>query len=271
MTNPPQPCPIGMSKSLVGKCGGKRVILWGRVCARGLDAAIVTIVLFLIVTCVVGASSEAPFFETWWGRHLFVLLLGSLALAVLVGAGLPLRRWVRVPLDQLPELDAASDGAGPEDRSGPAHPAARRGSPGGGYRCSPAGRALLPRRETSAESMPGTNTSSNRKRAANASIPPPWRPRRCPTTRTSPRPPTWRRSSISCPAPSKPRDTDAVEIAPKPLAAVRSGFLPSEVEQAGAVEFLGHCRNRPAGLAGGVSSKGRTPRLWKRKLPGPSG
>jgi len=117
MTMVGQPCPIGMSKSLVGRCSGKRVILWGRVCARGLDAAIATIVLFLIVTCLVGASSEAPFFERWWGRHMFVLLLGSLALAVLVGAALPLCRRVRVPLDQLPELDAASDDAGPEGHS----------------------------------------------------------------------------------------------------------------------------------------------------------
>ena len=106
-----------MSKSLVGRCGGKRVILWRRVCARGLDVALVAFVLFLIVTCVVGASSEAPFFERWWGRHVFVLLLGSLTLAVLGGAGLPLCRWVRVPLDQLPELDAAADGAGPKEHS----------------------------------------------------------------------------------------------------------------------------------------------------------
>jgi hypothetical protein len=106
-----------MIKSLVGRCDGKRVILWGRVCAWGLDAVIVAFVLFLIVTCVVGASSEAPFFERWWGRHVFVLLLGSLALAVLGGAGLPLCRWVRVPLDQLPELDAAADGAGPKEHS----------------------------------------------------------------------------------------------------------------------------------------------------------
>jgi hypothetical protein len=28
MTIAGQPCPIGMSKSLVGRCGAKRVILW---------------------------------------------------------------------------------------------------------------------------------------------------------------------------------------------------------------------------------------------------
>jgi hypothetical protein len=107
-----------MSKSLVGRCGGKRVILWGRVWARGLDAALVALVLFLIVTCVVGASNEAPFSETWWGRHLFALLLGFVALPVLAAAGLPLLRWLRLPLDILPELEAGPGGRESETYSG---------------------------------------------------------------------------------------------------------------------------------------------------------
>ncbi len=105
---PRRRCPIGMSKSLVGRSHGRRVILWGTVCARALDAAVAGVVLFLIVTCAMGASSEAPFFETWWGRHVFVLLLGVLALAVGVVAALPMLRWLRLPLDQLPELEAPS-------------------------------------------------------------------------------------------------------------------------------------------------------------------
>jgi hypothetical protein len=117
MTIVGQPCPTKMSKPLVGRCGGKRVILWGRVCARGLDAALVTFVLFLIVTCVVGASTDAPFFETWWGRHLFILLAGFLALAVLLTAVFPLRRWLRLPLDRLPDLDTVSGSAGSGNRS----------------------------------------------------------------------------------------------------------------------------------------------------------
>ncbi len=107
-----------MSKSLVGRRGGKRMILWGRVWARGLDAALMALVLFLIVTCVAGASNEAPFSETWWGKHLFILLLGFVALPVLVAAGLPLLGWLRLPLDRLPELEDGPSGVGFEDHSG---------------------------------------------------------------------------------------------------------------------------------------------------------
>src|SRR5664279_2216021 len=116
MTIVSQPCPIGMSKPLVGRCGGKRTILWGRVCARGLDAALATAVIFLIVTCVMGASTAAPFFETWWGGHLFILLLGFLVPTVLLAAVWPMLKWLRLPLDQLPDRDAGSDGAVSENR-----------------------------------------------------------------------------------------------------------------------------------------------------------
>ena len=116
MTNARQPCQIGMSKPLVGRSGGKRQILWRRVCARGLDAGLAVFVVFLIVTCMVGASSEGPFFETWWGGHLFILLLCFLAPAVLLAAVWPMSRWLRLPLDQLPDLCADSGGSGSEDR-----------------------------------------------------------------------------------------------------------------------------------------------------------
>jgi len=105
-----------MSKPLVGRSGGKRQILWGRVWARGLDAALAVFVVFLVITCVVGASSEGPFFETWWGGHLFILLLCFLAPAVLLAAVWPMWRWLRLPLDQLPDLCADSGGSGSEDR-----------------------------------------------------------------------------------------------------------------------------------------------------------
>jgi uncharacterized membrane protein len=181
-----------MSKSLVGRCGGKRVILWGRVCARGLDAALVAFVLFLIVTCVVGASSEAPFFESWWGRHVLVLLLGSLALAVLVGAALPLRRWVRVPLDQLPELDAASDGAGPEEHS--ARRIRRRGVAALVAVVAVPLLVVFFYLEENERGAYAWNRYKQQQEARGERLDP----------RTSPRPPTWRRSSISCLAPSKP-------------------------------------------------------------------
>ena len=116
MTNARQPCQIGMSKPLVGRSGGKRQVLWRRVCARGLDAGLAVFVVFLIVTCMVGASSEGPFFETWWGGHLFILLLCFLAPAVLLAAVWPMSRWLRLPLDQLPDLCADSGGSGSEDR-----------------------------------------------------------------------------------------------------------------------------------------------------------
>lgn len=106
-----------MSKSLVGRRGGNRVILWGRIIARGFDAALVAFVLFLIVTCVMGASTEAPFFDSWWGRHLFLTLPGFLALGVLVATALPMLRWLRLPLDRLPDLDTLSGGAESEDHS----------------------------------------------------------------------------------------------------------------------------------------------------------
>ncbi len=118
MTNARQPCPIGMSKPLVGRCGGRRVILWGRVCGRGFDAALVAGVVFAIVTCVVGASNEAAFLETWWGRHLLVLLLGFVALPALVAAGLPLLRRLRLPLDELPDLETGAGGAESETYAG---------------------------------------------------------------------------------------------------------------------------------------------------------
>lgn len=105
-----------MSKPLVARSGGKRQILWRRVCARGLDAALAVFVVFLIVTCMVGASSEGPFFETWWGGHLFILLLCFLAPAVLLAAVWPMSRWLRLPLDQLPDLCTDSGGSGSEDR-----------------------------------------------------------------------------------------------------------------------------------------------------------
>jgi len=105
-----------MSKPLAGRLGGKRKILWGRVCARGLDAALAVFVVFLVVTCIVGASSEGPFSETWWGGHLLILLLCFLAAAVLLIAVWPLSRWLRLPLDQLPDLGADSGGSGSEDR-----------------------------------------------------------------------------------------------------------------------------------------------------------
>ena len=107
-----------MSKSLVGRRSANRVILWGRVCARSFDAALVAFVLFLIITCVMGASSEAPFFETWWGRHLLILLPGCLALGVLVAAVLPTLRSLRLPLDRLADLDALPSDAESEYRSG---------------------------------------------------------------------------------------------------------------------------------------------------------
>lgn len=107
-----------MSKPWVGRCGGRRVILWGRVCRRGFDAAIVAGVLFVIATCLMGASNEVRFSETWWGRHLVALLLGFVALPVLVAAGLPLLRRLRLPLDELPELEAGASGAESENHSG---------------------------------------------------------------------------------------------------------------------------------------------------------
>jgi hypothetical protein len=48
-----------MGKPMVGKRSGARVILWGRVVFRALDAAIVFPMLFFIVTCVIGASNDA--------------------------------------------------------------------------------------------------------------------------------------------------------------------------------------------------------------------
>jgi hypothetical protein len=118
MTNPSRPCLIAMSKSLVGRRGTNRVILWGRVCVRSLDGVLVAFVLFLIATCVMGAASETPFFETWWGRHLFILSLGFLGLGVLVAAVLPLLRWLRRPLEGLPDLEVLASEAGSEDPSG---------------------------------------------------------------------------------------------------------------------------------------------------------
>jgi hypothetical protein len=106
-----------MSKPLVGRRGTERVILWGRVGMRALDAAIVVLVPFLIVTCAVGASHDGAFFDTWWGRHLLTLLAGFLALAVAGAAGWPLWRRLRLPLEQLPELDSASGGVAAEDRA----------------------------------------------------------------------------------------------------------------------------------------------------------
>ncbi|MCX6927674.1 MAG: hypothetical protein NT154_31360, partial [Verrucomicrobia bacterium] len=107
-----------MSTPLVGRRCGNRRVLWRRVCVRGLDAALVVLVVFLIITCVVGASSEAPFFTTWWGTHLFILLLFFFTMAVLVAAVLPMLRWLRLPLDQLPDLDADSSGDESINRSG---------------------------------------------------------------------------------------------------------------------------------------------------------
>jgi len=107
-----------MSKPWVGRRDGKRLILWGRVCRRGFDAALVALLLFAIVTCVVGASSEAPFLETWWGRHLLGLLLGFVALPVLLAVGPPLLRRLRLPLDALPELETGSDGSESETYAG---------------------------------------------------------------------------------------------------------------------------------------------------------
>jgi hypothetical protein len=100
-----------MSKPLLGRRGGRRVIFWGQVCRRGFDAALVAVVLFAIVTCVVGPSNVVPFSETWWGRHLFALLLGFVTLPMLVAAGLPLLRRLRLPFDELPELEPGVGGA----------------------------------------------------------------------------------------------------------------------------------------------------------------
>ena len=94
------------------------MILWGRVCRRGFDAALVAVVVFAVVTCVVGPSNVVPFSETWWGRHLLALLLGFVTLPVLVAAGLLLLRQLRLPLDELPELESGASGAGSETYSG---------------------------------------------------------------------------------------------------------------------------------------------------------
>jgi hypothetical protein len=109
---------MSMSNPLVGRAGDKRVVLWGRVCARGFDAALVTGVVFAIVTCVVGASNEAAFSGTWWGRHLFVLLLGFVVLPGFLAAGVPLLRCLRLPLEGLPDLEAEADGAEAETYAG---------------------------------------------------------------------------------------------------------------------------------------------------------
>ena len=101
-------CRNGMSKPLVGRRDGRRVILWGRVCSRALDVAIVFLVLFLIVTCVIGASHEGHFFETWWGGHLFLLLPAVVLLPALAAAGFPLLRWLRVPFERLSDPQADS-------------------------------------------------------------------------------------------------------------------------------------------------------------------
>jgi hypothetical protein len=102
--------PIRMSQPLLGRSGAKRVVLWERICRRGFDTALVAVVLFALATCIVGASQPAPFFETWWGRHLFVLLLVFIALPVLTVAGLPLLKQWPLPLDALPEVEPRGAG-----------------------------------------------------------------------------------------------------------------------------------------------------------------
>lgn len=98
--------------SLIGRQGDRRVIRWGPVFGRAVVVVLAAFVLFILAACVVVASTQAPLSQTWWGDHVFVLLLAFLALAVLLCVAIPFLRRLLLPLDRLPELDAPPGGAG---------------------------------------------------------------------------------------------------------------------------------------------------------------
>ena len=259
-----------MSKSLVGRCGGKRVIFWGRVWARGLDAALVAFVLFLIVTCVVGASSEAPFFETRWGQHVFVLLLGSLALAVLVGAALPLRRWVRVPLDQLPELDAASDGAGPEEQS--ARRIRRRGVAALAAVVAVPLLVVLFYLEENERGEHAWNRYQQQQEARGERLDPAAvAPPAVPDDQNFAATPYLAPLFDFLPGTQQARDPSAGGSHQEPLSPRYQAAPPILKSSKLARSNSWPRRNRPAGLAGGVSPRDELRGLWKKKLSGPLG